>query len=373
MADRADWTGADLEVDRSWEVRLDESHREELAAALDRVQTGGLDLADITADDFPLPTLAPLLRGVVDQLQHGLGFSVVRGFPVDDYDLAELEKLYWGLCTHVGTGITQNSDASLIHYVTDGALRPNQGTRGVGRPTKSGLHVDLTDCVSLLCVRQAGDNPMSWLGSSVRIHREFTERAPEMLPMLYRGFEWDRLEEHAEGETPSTGYRVPVFSVAGGAAGHATGDATGHATGDATGDKVSCRYNRYWMAMAARRQGVRWTDDEKAALDLFDEIADENRFELDFQPGDIQFANNYTVLHGRDGHDLEPEEERKRLLMRIWVDFAEARPMTDESIVRYGIVRHGNLGWTAAQLAAGAHLSGVHSRRADGAPLLHPS
>ena len=146
---------------------------------------------------------------------------------------------------------------------------------------------------------------------------------------------------------------MPVFSVAGG--------------------KVSCRYNRYWMAMAARRNGSGWSDDERAAVDLFDEIAHENRFELDFQPGDVQFANNYVVLHGRDGHEFEPDEDRKRLLLRIWVDFAEARPMTDESIVRYGIVRHGNLGWTASQLAAGTHLTDRHRRRPDGAPLLTPT
>ena len=358
-ADPADWTGADLDHDRSWEVELDESHREELAAALDHVQSRSLELARITAEDFPLPTLAPLLRGILGQLQHGLGFSVLRGFPVDGYDLSELEKLYWGLCTHVGTGLTQNSDASLIHYVTDGALRPNQGTRGVGRPGKSGLHVDLTDCVSLLCVRQAADNPMSWLASSVRVHREVTQRAPELLPILYRGFEWDRLGEHADGETPSTGYRVPVFDVVDGPPG----------VRGQRGAIVSCRYNRYWMAMAARRDGPGWTDEERAALDLFDEIAEANRFELDFQPGDIQFANNYVVLHGRDGHEFEPDEERKRLLMRIWVDFAEARPSSDESIVRYGIGRHGNLGWTASQLAAGAHLAGERPRRPDGAPL----
>ena len=362
MVDRANWTSADVETDRSWEVRLDESHREELAAALDAVQSQGLDLAHITADKFPLPTVARLLQGIVAQLQHGFGFSVLRGFPVDDYALDELEKLYWGLCSHVGTGITQNSDASLIHYVTDGTLRPNQGTRGVGRPGKSGLHVDLTDCVSLLCVRQAGDNPMSWLGSSVRIHSEFERRAPEMLPLLYRGFEWDRLEEHADGEAPSTGYRVPVFSIAAGDAG-----------GGSTDEIVSCRYNRHWMAMAARRNGSGWAEEERAALDLFDEIADENRFELDFQPGDIQFANNYTVLHGRDGHELEPDEERKRLLMRIWIDFAEARPVIDESIVRFGIVRHGNLGWTAAQLSEGLHRTSARARRPDGAPLLHRS
>ena len=348
--DRAAWTGSDLEGDSSWSHHLTEEHVAELVSALDGVNSKGLQLGEIGAQEFPLPTLAPLMNEVAAELQDGLGFSVLHGLPVERFGLDDLEKMYWGLCTHVGTGITQNSDASLIHYVTDGTLRPNQGTRGVGNPQKSSLHVDLTDCVSLLCVHQAQDDPPSWLGSSVRVHREFENRAPEMLPMLYAGFAWDRLEENGDDESAASQYRVPVFSIADG--------------------RVSCRYNRYWMAMAARREADGWTAEEKAALDLFDEIAHENRFELEFQPGDIQFVNNYSVLHGRAGHELEAHEADKRLLMRIWVDFAKARPMIDESIVRYGIVRHGQLGWTATQREAGEHLSSTHARRADGAPLL---
>jgi len=72
-------------------------------------------------------------------------------------------------------------------------------------------------------------------------------------------------------------------------------------------------------------------------------------------------------LHGRDEHALEPDEQRKRLLMRIWLDFDEPRSFSDEAIVRYGVVRHGMLGWTAAELAAGPPPAG-HVRRPDGAP-----
>ena len=249
--------------------------------------------------------------------------------------------------------MTQNSDASLIHYVTDGKLRPNQGLRGVGSPKKSGLHVDLTDAVSLLCVRQAPDEPRSWLASSTQVYNEFVRNHPEHLPALFEGFEWDRLDEQGQGEGVTSGYKVPVFSIADGAGTR----------------KVSCRYNRFWMAKAILRSADRLPDETWALFNLFDEIAEANRLDLVFEPGDIQFANNYTVLHGRAAHAEVPDEDRKRLLMRIWVDFDEARPMANEAIVRYGVIRHGALGWTAEQCRDGRHLTG-HQRDAAGVPVV---
>ncbi len=350
VTDRSAWRGSDLEADRSWEYQLTDRHIEELDQALGKMADRPLD--EISRADFDLPTLAPMLRSIGNELRDGLGFAVARGLPVDRYELSELERIYWGMCSHLGTGMTQNSDASLIHYVTDGKLRPNQGLRGVGSPKKSGLHVDLTDAVSLLCVRQAPDEPLSWLASSTQVYNEFVRHHPEHLPALFEGFEWDRLDEQGPGERVTSGYKVPVFSIAGG--------------------KVSCRYNRYWMSKAMLRTADRLPDEIWALFNRFDEIAEANRLDLVFEPGDIQFANNYTVLHGRAAHDEVVDEDRKRLLMRIWVDFDEGRPVANEAIVRYGVVRHGALGWTAEQLRQGRHQEG-HDRDAQGLPLVVPA
>ena len=73
------------------------------------------------------------------------------------------------------------------------------------------------------------------------------------------------------------------------------------------------------------------------------------------------------VLHGRAGHAPVEEEHRKRVLLRIWLDLPDVRPFVDEELIRYGIVRHGNLGWTAADILAGRHCA-PHARRADGVP-----
>lgn len=354
IRDRSAWRGSDLEVDRSWEHQLTDGDVAEIEAALATVKDLGLELSRISAADFALPQLSSKMDAIGTELRNGRGFAMLRGLPVERYELDDLEKIYWGLCIQLGTGMTQNSDASLIHYVTDGVLRPNQGLRGVGSPVKSSLHVDLTDCASLLCVRQAPDDPPSWVASSVQVHNDLLASHPEALPALYRGFEWDRLDEQAADESPTSGYRVPVFSTASSSDGQPL---------------VSCRYNRYWMAKAIRRQADRLPDDVWELFNLFDQTADANRLEVTFEPGDMQFINNYTVLHGRDAHAEVPDENKKRLLMRIWVDFEEARPVVDESVVRYGIVRHGALGWTVDQYNRDEHL-GRHPRLPDGRPQL---
>lgn len=346
VGDASAWRADDVLADRGWELSLDAEQRADLVAALRACQARELQLAAIGPDEFPLPSMTELLATISAELQRGRGFALLHGFPVEGHGLDEIELMYWGMCRHLGMGLTQNSDATLIHYVTEGRLRPNQGTRGVGVARESTLHVDLTDCVSLLCVRQAPDDPPSWLASSTAIFNEMLESRPDLLDALIEGFEWDRLGEHGPGESPTSGYRVPVFSVHDGV--------------------VSCRYNRYWMAAAQRRNDTHNTPAQREALDLFDRLAARDRLEFAFNPGDVQFANNYVVLHGRAAHEPIEDEDRVRLLMRIWIDFPEARPMVDEAIVRYGVVRHGNLGWTADQVAAGT-VGATRERRADGA------
>jgi hypothetical protein len=344
------WTVDDLSSDRSWDLTLQEEQVGDLLAALETVKEAGLDLSRLDSKAFPLPHCREVVEQIRHQLRDGRGFSLLHGFPVEGQDHSDIEIMYWGFCSHLGIGLTQNSDSTLIHYVTEGRLRPNQGTRGVGDPGKVSMHVDLADCVSLLCLRQPEDSPRSRLASSTTIHNLLLEKDPRLLERLYEGFEWDRQNEHDSRESPTTGYRVPVFSEKDGV--------------------VSCRYNRNWMTKAIERHGESFTRDDTALLDLFDELADANCFEFDFNPGDVQFANNYTILHGRAPHAPAQSEETSRVLMRIWLDLEGMRSWADEGKIRYGIIRHGRLGWTAKQFAEGIE-GRLHDRRAsDDAPLV---
>ncbi len=343
------WTPADLATEKSWNFNLSACEVDDLTVALAKVKAAGTPLARIDAAAFPLPNSAKTLAGLRGQLTTGRGFALLHGFPVEGFSRDDVELMYWGFCAHLGMGLTQNGDATLIHNVTEGRLRPSQGTRSVGDPGRVTMHVDLSDVVSLLCVRQPEDSPKSRLTSSMTIHNRLLETRPDALERLYRGFVWDRQNEHGPGESPTTDYPVPVFSQ--------------------TRGIVSCRYNRTWMRKAAERSGLGFSPEDAEILDLFDEIAHAEMFEFDFNPGDVQFANNYTMLHGRAPHAPAQSEDTTRLLMRIWFNQDGIREWQDESIVRYGVMRHGRLGWTAGQLADGIE-GKLHPRRpVDRAPL----
>jgi hypothetical protein len=328
------WRGRDLEADRSWEYTLTDEHIGELEKALD--QAADASLIELDLASFRHPALTELMRSVRRDVQYGRGIALLHDFPVAGHSYAEIERLYWGLGSHVGTGVTQNSDAALIHYVTDGKLRPQMGKRTVGHPDEVGLHADMSDVVSLLCVRQAPDDPYSRLASSMHIYNELLRQRPDALERLYEGFEWDRHDEHADHETPTSVYKVPVYS---------------HKDG-----VVTCRYNPGWIKRAYQRLERSLTDEETEIFSFMNSIAAEACIAFPFHAGDIQFANNYTVLHGRAGHGEVSDEDRKRVLMRLWLDFdKDTRPYVHEGLVRYGVVRHGALGWTAGDLAAGRH------------------
>ena len=57
----------------------------------------------------------------------------------------------------------------------------------------------------------------------------------------------------------------------------------------------------------------------------------------------------------------------KRVLMRIWLDMpGEIRPFVDDALIRYGNGRHGQIGWTAAEMLSGQNTA-PRPRRDDGA------
>lgn len=146
---------------------------------------------------------------------------------------------------------------------------------------------------------------------------------------------------------------------------------------------IATRYNSTWIkkgatpelavppvlkpkphaAATAGNSSSRWGWIQPAKLDASDEeIFDwceqtmvEDRLSFPFRVGDIQFASNHTCTHGRDGHTEVAEETSKRLLLRVWLDLPDSPPGIDDSVQRYGVIRHGNLGFTAAELRSGMH------------------
>ena len=90
--------GPDLTADSSgWTHTLTPTEVAELDAALLSAETAGLEIIDLTAENFPLPALAPRLRALQLELVSGRGLALMRGLPVARYSPWQVCAAFYGL------------------------------------------------------------------------------------------------------------------------------------------------------------------------------------------------------------------------------------------------------------------------------------
>jgi hypothetical protein len=87
-------------------------------------------------------------------------------------------------------------------------------------------------------------------------------------------------------------------------------------------DRLFVRFiPQYVYASQKHPEAPRITPLIREALDTVSEMARDPRFNvyMDLQPGDMQFINNYHVLHGRQPYEDDPATGHKRHLKRLWL------------------------------------------------------
>jgi len=321
ITDPSAWYGRDYASGTDWAHRLTTAELDDLETALAAVTEAGLAPLEFSRDAFPLPVLGPVLAGMLGELEDGRGFTLLRGLPVEKYDGPALYRLYWGIAVHLGDMISQNAKGDLIGRVEDIGIdihAPN--ARGYTTSAALHPHNDSSDIVGLLCVRQAKEGGQNMIASAMTIYNEVLARHPEYLDLLYRGFHYDVRGEGVTGKTNEvTRNRVPVFSYHDG--------------------RLSCRFNRRAIETAAEKMGEPLTAMERDALAFIADltVAPEVRLDFPLQPGDLQLLNNHMVLHARSNFTDWPERERKRLLLRLWVNWraGEGRLLAPDFATRY--------------------------------------
>ena len=307
----ADWRGPDIAGGERWIHRLGASRIAEITAAHDHFTALDRPLKAMRVDDFPLPTFAPALAAMRDELEDGLGLTLFRGFPVDRYAVDDLRAIYWGVCRHIGTAISQSWRGDVIGDVRDIGTDV-KGPEGRGYTSRAELeyHCDSADVTGLFCLTVAKSGGRSFVVSSLAVHNEVARRRPDLLDVLYTPYYWSRQGQELPGEPPY--YPQPVFGVR-----------DGHFTS---------RYIRTHIRSAQRFADVpRLSPQQIEALDLVDAIAADPAFHLSFQlePGDILFLNNHVTYHSRTEFEDWAEPARKRHLLRLWLSVPNSRPLPE--------------------------------------------
>lgn len=324
----AAWKGADITSKDQVAFDLGPRHLKAFDDAILYARNEGLGVRAIGKSAYDFPAINDDIQAIARTLTRGRGIVIIRGWPVDKYSLDEIGLLYGWLGQYFGHPVIQSGKGDRLGYVAD-VPQPGKINRGYRSNAELRMHTDSDDIVGLLCMRKAKTGGLSRLVSAVSVYNEILKARPDLLDVLFKGFRVHWNGEEAPGEPPITEYRVPVFSVAEGL--------------------LSICFGYKYIEDAFAALGVPPTDLEKEALACLDATTgrEDLVYEFQLEPGECSFINNYTTLHSRTSFEDFPEEDRRRLLLRLWLKAHDARPI-DANLRRY----YGNDGMYAEENVA---------------------
>jgi hypothetical protein len=270
----------------------------------------------------PDASAAALQKRIEVMLEGGIGFCRMRGFELSGN--AEIDRraiLLLGLL--FGRPVSQTKNGNFLVRVEDlGHNLRNPKVRGHQTAAELAFHCDRADRVLLLCVRPAFSGGHSRVVSSIILAQKLQTEAPELVQQLFQPLPQDCRGEEDFGKRPFC--QIPIFS-------------------NREGIFVA-RYIRRFIEDSQRHsQAPRLSAIATASLNLLDDLITREgmALEMPFEPGDVQILNNNVILHSRTAFKDHFEPQRHRLLLRLWLAHASARPLPHEFADLYGVTEAG--------------------------------
>jgi len=95
------------------------------------------------------------------------------------------------------------------------------------------------------------------------------------------------------------------------------------------GHRLFVRYiPQFILAEQRHDEAPRLTTAQREAMRRYSDLVEDpdHRVEMRFEPGDMQFVNNYHVLHGRRAYEDRHADGAVRWLKRLWLATALLGP-----------------------------------------------
>ncbi|MCV7089121.1 TauD/TfdA family dioxygenase [Mycobacterium interjectum] len=299
VTDSMAWTGADFTSKEDFAFDLSARN----VAALESIlaKTANKDRDDITAEDARHPDLDEDLARLYQELMFGKGLACVRGFPVEQHSIEDLERIYWAFCTHLGYLVSNNSFGHRMVRVQEeilpGGVQPARGTKS---RAELAMHNDAADILSLLCVYPAAQGGESQFASGPAAHNRVLAERPDLLDVLYRGFPHHRRSEQPDDQPDVTPYDVPIFSQIDG--------------------RICINFTYSSILPAMHALGREFTAEETEAVELLRNILVEQQVEFRLESGEAAVANNFAMCHSRSDFVSSNDPKKARCFLRAWME-----------------------------------------------------
>lgn len=311
--DPANWLPNNLAQDPRWRFELTNAEIDDLHTMATRLgpRLGGDPnrLLDLTASDFNLGRFGKRLEQLRSELKDGFGVALIRGLSLDKLSRLEAATIYWAIGSHLGQARSNNPDGDMLGHVTDlGKSQDDPNSRGYQTRETMDYHCDQASIVGLLCVQEPKSGGLSKIASAVAVYNALLQRAPETVELLSRKFCWTKHGETDDGEQAY--YESPVFSI--------------------LDDKLCVSFGPRHIIKGHDLPGAPALSSAQAeAIRITEELAEELHYSMQLQRGDMQFLNNFVVLHTRTAYIDWSEPGKQRLLWRLWLSAPDLRSPTD--------------------------------------------
>jgi hypothetical protein len=306
----AAWRGDELLKKQDWIYLLSEAQITECETLGKQLVEADPDLRAVKPEDYPLQACREAVKEWKTDMESGRGFVLVRGLHTYLYSDALSSAIYFILGLHIGVPMRQNEMGDLIDHVYATSDKTMDDPTAMSSKVRDKLpfHSDSSDVVGLMCLRPSKQGGASALVSGAQIYNEILQRRPDLAPLLLEPFHWDwKRQDH---KAPQNTYTSPVISFV---------------------DGVFSMYagSLYVLTAQDYPEVPRLTPQQVEVLKLFDDITYEEgmAITMDFRPGDIQWLSNHAALHSRTLFTDYAEPQRKRHLLRMWLQNRESRPM----------------------------------------------
>ncbi|CCF38092.1 TfdA family Taurine catabolism dioxygenase TauD [Colletotrichum higginsianum] len=305
------WEGETLAETYDWTYVLNAEQLAEVDRAVAHFQSLHLSYGHINVETFPLPTLHSVLRRLSHELHSGHGFFDLRGIKVEEHTREENIIIYAGLSAHVAAQRGRQdhkyngepADVVLTHVKDLSHADPNNI---IGSPAyttdKQVFHTDSGDIVALFALETAKEGGASKLTSTWRVYNEIARTRPDLIHTLSEPWDMEVFEKADKQwtERPLL-YLLPATETA--------------------PQRVSLQYGRrYFVGFGALPRSSEIppiTEAQAEALDTLHFTGERFCVNTEFEKGDIQYVNNLSLFHARDG--FVNQDEKQRHLLRLWL------------------------------------------------------
>jgi len=238
------------------------------------------------------------------ELLDGAGFVLIQGFLAlsgDSFDRGSAAERLRRFGAELGRLLPQNAKQETLVDVADFTDEDAFDDRGYRSPGELTPHTDPPPLIVLLCLRPALQGGTNRLVGADSIRHAIREENPNLLSLLEDGFPFFMPDEMTPGAGRVRGV-MPIFLEGSGG--------------------MSCLYYRPFIERAAEVSGTPLPKQAVEALDLFDRFASDPTLQVLYtlEPGELLILNNFRVLHARDEYRDWPEKDKRRHLLRLWLD-----------------------------------------------------